>query len=151
MRGLLRNGQDRSLHPPLRRAGSCSRRQSLPCVKEGGFCRRQKTKRFLSPTAIFFLCQQKEYGKKNRPKRGFKPLFGNSPSAEGGKYLVPQNQNLNLRVLASISAQDAAVSSCLFGSTGAVPRDVPSFKAFPLRGRWLPEGQTDEVFPPFPS
>ncbi len=84
----------------------------------------------MSPTAIFFLCQQK-----NMESRGVKkmcrwhifsqdrsgyaarreviktdlfPPLWILPKCGGGKYLVPHNKRRNLGVLASISAQDAA-------------------------------------------
>jgi len=77
----------------------------------------------LSPTAIFFLRLQKEYGKKNRPKRGEEsPLFGNTPQCGEGNGIVPHNQNRNLSVLPSFSAQDAAAFWRLFGVTQIAPR-----------------------------
>ncbi len=77
------------------------------------------------------------------------PLFENSPSAEIENGAVPHNESLNLRVHTSFAAQDAAASRRLFGATGIslVMFPCPHRAAKPSPwGRWLPEGQTDEVY-----
>jgi len=70
----------------------------------------------------------KRIWKEKSTKEGIKAPLWKLPKWGVEKYIVPHNGRLNLRVHPSISAQDAAALSCLFGSTGNDPRDISAFK-----------------------
>ncbi len=98
----------------------------------------------------YSFCASKKNMERKTGQRGARkaPLW-KLPKCRNRKHIVPQNESLNLRVLASFSARDAAASCRLFGATGLIPRYVSwrAFKASLAKGG-APKGRRDWIFNP---